>query len=642
MKPLLALAFLTSIAVAEDSPFAAWRSVQTVTVTNPGLNRLDLPPGTLDVALPGLEDLRLADESDRIVPIVIEWPLPAATRQPAVQNFHATLQGNRTVLDISTGTDKPVRALMLESAADEFIKAITLEASSDGSTWTTLLTDEMIFRQRTGASRLTFIFADPKPWAYLRATIRDDASAPVPFTGARIEWQEPRTAPVPLDFRITKREELPGKMRLTLDLGAANLNLAELKLHVGDPLFSRRVTVLQNDSPLASGTIHRLRLNDHPSEELTVSVDAQARSREITVVIENNDSPPLKVEGITATRHPVGIAFHAATAGTLRLYSGNVAAPAAKYDVAELANDLRQATASTATTGSLKPSTTFDKSATLPDTGANGAAIDLNAWSIRRGIQTPERGVISVELDFSVLGHANDGFSDLRVIQSGQQLPFIIQRPQRTTKIKAAITAEPADPKRPTTSRWRVTLPNAHLPVRTLKLTSPTTLFERWLRVSEERRDSYGNKGNAQLTSSQWSQVPGRKGELKMSMGLRWSGDSVLIETDNGDNSPIQIDGAEVELDLVSLRFKTTDPSPVQLYYGNPRARTPRYDIRLVEKELTTATPVVATLDPEESLTSSRPMEPNAAGTPWLWLALGVVVIGLIAVIAKLLPKVET
>ena len=641
MKIIALIPFITAIATAQNAPHAAWQNVQEVTVASPGFNRLDLPISTIGAAQPQLEDLRLstADGTDR--PYVIEWPLPAATRQPTVQSFHATLQPQRTVLEMDTGTDKPIRVLMLESAAFEFIKSITIEASNDKAQWTPLITDEMTFRQRDGAGRTAFVFPEPKPWTHLRATIRDDTSPPVPFTSARIEWQEPRTAPVPLDVSIIGRDELKGETQLRLDLGKANLSIAELKLRVSDPLFSRRVTIRHEDRIIASQQVHRLTLNGRQSEELVIPVFAAVNAREVTLTISNDDSPPLKIEGIDATRDPVGIAFHSAVAGPLKLYSGNVSAAAPSYDVVALSTDLRQANAVSATVSDLSANPAFNKAATMPETGAMGASIDLKAWGYRKPLALQQRGVVMVELDTETQAHAAETLSDLRLVQNGQQLPFILKRTSKTTEISATVQLVP-DPKRPSVSRWRITVPNKSLPVRTLTLTSPTPVFDRDVSVTEEYRDRFGNRTTASVTSGNWSHVPTQQPALTLSFYRRWQGDSVVIETDNGDNAPIGIDTAKAALEVVTLYFKATDPAPVELYYGNPGAFAPRYDVRLVEAAVTKADAITGQLGPEEALSpTSADSSPSPNGSPWLWIALGAVVLGLIGVMAKMLPKAE-
>ena len=47
-----------------------------------------------------------------------------------------------------------------------------------------------------------------------------------------------------LPVAITGRQENPGQTRLTLNLGAANLDVASIRLEAGDALFTRQVALL--------------------------------------------------------------------------------------------------------------------------------------------------------------------------------------------------------------------------------------------------------------------------------------------------------------------------------------------------------------------------------------------------------------
>ena len=88
---------------------------------------------------------------------------------------------------------------------------------------------------------------------------------------------------------------------------------------------------------------------------------------------------------------------------------------------------------------------------------------------------------------------------------------------------------------------------------------------------------------------------------------------------------------------------KLTNDAPLFLVYGNPKASAPQYDRRLVQKELMAAEPKSATLRAEESLGPNKQAPVMLdAGSPWLWLALGGVVVALLVVVAKLLPQPAT
>ena len=88
------------------------------------------------------------------------------------------------------------------------------------------------------------------------------------------------------------------------------------------------------------------------------------------------------------------------------------------------------------------------------------------------------------------------------------------------------------------------------------------------------------------------------------------------------------------------LVAKLISAAPLFLYYGNPQATAPIYDLRLVRNELLAADRQATTLAAEEVLKpeAAKPWA-NTAGSPWLWAALALVVVALLAIVARLLPK---
>ncbi len=77
------------------------------------------------------------------------------------------------------------------------------------------------------------------------------------------------------------------------------------------------------------------------------------------------------------------------------------------------------------------------------------------------------------------------------------------------------------------------------------------------------------------------------------------------------------------------------------MYYGNRNAAAPRYDLDLAAWQLLAAEKLRASLGPAEDLKASS-WAREEAGTlgHWIfWPVLGVVVVGLLVIIARLLPK---
>jgi hypothetical protein len=87
--------------------------------------------------------------------------------------------------------------------------------------------------------------------------------------------------------------------------------------------------------------------------------------------------------------------------------------------------------------------------------------------------------------------------------------------------------------------------------------------------------------------------------------------------------------------------FKAKPGDPLFLYYGISRAAPPRYDLSLVADQLLAAEKNAASLSAEEQLLKSARGENRAPGQGGLlfWAILAVVVVALLLVISRLLPK---
>src|SRR5438067_7611201 len=168
-----------------------WRQTQTLNVPAPGLVRVNLPATTLNAAQPGLEDLRIVDAAGNQVPYLIEQPTPEPESMLRPKEFRSTIEAGATRLILETGTTAPIAGVSLETPASQFVKAIQVEGSHNGANWNKLAAGEPIFQLPGGAAKLRISFADAG-WEFLRLTIDDRRSEPVPFTGAQLH--RPRSA----------------------------------------------------------------------------------------------------------------------------------------------------------------------------------------------------------------------------------------------------------------------------------------------------------------------------------------------------------------------------------------------------------------------------------------------------------------
>ncbi|MEO6246659.1 MAG: hypothetical protein ABIQ12_14630 [Opitutaceae bacterium] len=634
---LFALAPLRAFEVSE------WKNRQTLRVDTPGTVTFALPPETLDAARADHGDLRLLDPAGREVAFGLSRMTPPAVRPTPAKAFRSTLTATATEVVIDTG-DTRGTSLVLASPAPNFLKAARIETSADGVTWRLAGDGVPLFRQ-FGAEQL----AVPAAAAFVRITLDDSRSRPVPITGAMVvsRTASPPVA-VPLGVRIARREEFAGETVLALELDAAHTPLDKLEFSTPERLYTRRVTIgvrelgegTAVERTLTTGTIFRVAFEgDAPVSQSTVRLGFVPPTRELIVHIVNGDSPPLAFPAVALTRHEVRCYFDAAVVGDYTLLTGNERVTAPRYDVAGFRPG-PDVSVSALTPGPLTPNPGYRAPETLPGTTLLGAAIDPAPWRFRKAVQVTTPGVQQLELDLDVQVRAQAGFGDVRLVRDGAQVPYLLERPALSRSLD--LTLKPAnDPSRPRLSRWEIALPQAGLPLTRLTLSSPTPLFQRHLRVFETVTDDRGNRHERTFATGEWSHTPGEARPVTLPLNSTPATATLIVETDNGDNPPIALTTATATHGVVRLLFKT-EAAPVALYYGNAQATSPRYDLALVAGQILTAPKIAATLGPEENARPegwAKHALAGASGGALFWAVLALVVMGLLGVVAKLLPK---
>jgi hypothetical protein len=637
LHPLLLALCLTSVVNAAD--FAAWTHRQTMNITQPGLTRLELEPALLDASRAAggaaFHDLRVISPSGVETPYIVALPRLMRPEMLDAVEFKTTLNPTTTVLEFQPPAGNTMTEVLLQTNAASFIKSATLEASSDGTNWQALASNELLCRQN-GTERLRFVFV-PTAWAHFRVTIDDARTAPIAFTGAQVRPDLPELRTLAQPVTIRARRETKGETHLKLDLGSANILLGHVRLHTPEPVFQRAATLLN-----AHATFFRLQHEGRSAEDLGITADQFVTTREVELVIHNGDSPPLRIERIEATRHAVPIVFQADAADEWQIYIGNAQAAAPRYDIAALSDKLRDASAHSATASAVEANTAFRKSATAPDVGDVGPAIDVSVWAFQRQVQFKEAGVIVVEIEPEVLARSANDLHDMRVVRDGHQLPFLAIKPGVDREREVSI-AEVTDPQTPTWSKWDLQMPFANFPASELLLDSPTPLFARTIIVSEQHETEQGHFERI-LSNANWQRRPGQPAStFHLALYSAPRAGSIRLATDNGDNARLQITSARLVYPVVRLLFRVPDTTPVQVCYGNRRAPYTRDDVQLVRPEFETATQVAAKLGDEEKLPGyeADPSHPSGKGSPWLWAALALVVGALLWIVAKMLAKKE-
>ncbi len=647
---------------------AEWQHEQPFNVSVPGLVKLNLPVETLNAARPALEDLRLYDDAGNEVPYLIERPTPVGKVIAEAKSFQVSLSASNTVITIETGYPRrssqlsekgalveivypqPLDGVTLVTPAKNFIKSVLVEASADGKRWQKLASGLPIFRQSDGASQLRLQIPEGA-WPWLRLTVDDQRSQPIPFTSAMVHAAAPIKVPDELlPVTMVEQDENPGETRLVLDLGAANMNVTTVQIKTAEPLFTRQVSLALplmwgnaiREQPIAHGTIYRIAVEGQPvAENLSILLGKQVPTHELLLIIQNQDSPPLAIKAVKVERRPVYLVFLARQAGDYHLMMGNDQCSAPHYDLAALGADLKTTQVSSIKLSPPKENPNYRAPEVLPGIDETGAALDVTAWKFRKAVKITRAGAQQLELGLDVLAHALPDFQDLRLLHGSNQAPYILERTSISRSLMPAITAT-NDAKDLKLSRWIIKLPQSRLPVTRLSCATRTVLFQREATLFEELADERGEKYRHNLGGASWVQKPDRKSrEFFLTLDSPPQSDTLFLETHNGDNPPITLEKFQFFYPVTRVLFKAGSDDELFLYYDNPHAAAPNYDLSLVAGQLLSADRTIASPGTEQQLLKSswREHEIPGQGGVVFWGILSLVVVVLLVIISRLLPK---
>ena len=631
-----------------------WRFSQAIDVRATGLVRVNVPPETLNAARPDLADVRIADGAGREVPYLIDRPMPRRESALRSQELLTALEPTATRITLTTGTKSALKGVTFETPPGvEFIKGVGVEGSHDGATWLQLATDKPIFRMAGGAANPSVSFSEGV-WEFLRLTIDDSRTAAVPFTSVLLQVAETNATAEAFPLTIKTRDESSGVTRLSVDLGAMNLTVASLGVETTDPLFVRPVTIavpeFANDNiseqTLCTGSVYRVDFNGKMESQVGIPIDRQIHGRELIVLIDNGDSPPLVINAVRGSRRVTNLLFFAREADRYQLLSGNSQCAAARYDLSELDEQLKNAEAIECRAGPLIANTDYELPDNLAGLPLTGAKIDFAGWKFRKPIQLSKPGAQQIELDPDILVRAAPDQRDLRIVVEDRQLPFLLERPSISRSLPLASTSA-NDLKKPRLSRWSLKLPQAGIPITRITCAADSALFQREMRLWEEATDDRGDTFPRELGHATWKRVPGETTrEFAIHLSVAPKSDLLFLETDSGDNPAIKLRDFRGHYPVSRIVFKTASDSaqPIWIYYGNPDAASPRYDVALIADQLFRAERAPATLGRQENMDSKteRVIQTLSGSTLYVfWGVLGVVVAVLLLLISRLLPKTE-
>ena len=655
------LALNAFAAVSPDWPYS-----QDLQVSQKGLTKAKLPMETLSKAQLSLADLRLMDPTGQEISYYVEQSLIEPAQEMPLDHMAISMAHGKTVITgmiPSAISTQGLSSILLLSPTDDFLKPITLETSNDRSHWTTYAKGYPIFKQ-SGEMMSTSLELPKINQTYLRLTLDDGATPPIRVQGVEL-IAAPKTLPSPerVEAQILETNSDDHETIVQLLLPADNLTLDSIRLETPETTFRRHVTVSLKtfsagefrDVVLGEGFIYRVALDQKGAENLRIPLGRRISGRQLILRIENGDSRPLAFSKVTAEVVPAYLVFDAPAPGTYSVWVGNLSATPRNYDISSLQDKMVTASFTNAAFGAFQANSAYRAPEPLPEVPEESVSIDISPWHFRKvvdvgllplgeGGRRPDEGshIWRLELDLEALAHNSGRLAALRLVRSGNQIPYIVDDAGVSREFQPRLESQPPDGKR---SRWLLTLPYKGIPLSQLQFIVDDALFQRNVQLYQDVTGEQGETTHALIGQGLWTRTHGEEKEgFTVPVGTTIQGDKLYIEMDNGDNPPIHISSVRAFYQAPRILFKASPGGPLYLYYGQEDTVAPQYDLNLIAGEILAAPPLEAKLGPEEVL-KVRPWweaPTPSGGMKWLfWLVMGLVVVGLLVVIAKLLPAEE-
>lgn len=475
---------------------------------------------------------------------------------------------------------------------------------------------------------------------YLRVTWDDHATAALPLPDVVTAHEvTATTAPEPLraDVPFERRPSRVGESRFRIRLPASGLPIVAFELVCGGGHLLRAAKVteaqLRGDElvpvDLGHATLRRSTRDGLSASALRVPVE-HARGKELDLVVDDGDNAPLDLQRVSAVFAPQPwIYLEPRGTAPLVAHYGNARLAKPHYDLEAARAGLEKVRPGLARWGDPRPSASPPPPAEFPPAVARtGAPLDIAGFAVTRAILVgphPADGLAAVALDAPVLAHSRS-LGDLRIRdESGHRIPFLLEHRDEPTLVNLVLERVdkdvPGGPRvEPKTSLYRIELPFATLPAGRLVLGTSSRVFQRHVTVLAPRSPTASARDPEVRTvdAREWTHAD--PDTSAPALALPWAlpdTSTVYLRVDEGDNEPLALATARLELPGLRVRFFRSADARLTLLYGAPTLSAPRYDLALLAPTLAGAVADELALGPETTNTKAAP--PAPMGMPVFW-----------------------
>jgi len=372
MKRLVVILVLLGTATIGYTAFdhLGWKWQRSIPVeATSGFVRLSIIPEILDQSQASLNDLRVLDRNNSLVPHVIHWGRVRELKHMewlAARLLNETFipqQSTSVTLDFQEMIEKNrVRVALSET---NYRRRALLEGSNDSLAWEIVAEDLWFFDVRLQGRKFTLdTFTFPRNnFRYLRLTVYNMTDDPRRITiesaKAAFYRTESKKELVEVTVKDSRASFDPKKKQsiFELDLGYRNLPVVILAPEFATPYFYRGYELVGRNQAVekvrrktengwktieqkvswkkvSTGVLYRTRYENKTSAALTLE-GLNASYRYLQLRIFNGDNPPLELRRARVYRRETSLVFQARPQQSYTLIGGNVKVRPPDYDLAK-------------------------------------------------------------------------------------------------------------------------------------------------------------------------------------------------------------------------------------------------------------------------------------------------------------------
>jgi len=367
---VILILLLTSTAAIAAFDQSGWRWQRTITAGDAsGFVRLPVMPEILDQSQATLNDLRVLDSENNLVPHVVHWGRVRETRHLAWlparllnQTFVPSKYAKVTV-DFQEMAEK--NRIKVDLSEANYRRRILVEGSNDNVSWEVVAEDLWLFdvNMQGHNFNLDTVQFPRNNFRYLRLTAYNMADDPrrITIESARGAFYrtESKTelVEVPVKNLQISHDDKKRQSIFEMDLGFRNLPIVMMTCEIDTPYFYRGYELLGRNQvtqevqrktesgwqavernvpwkTVRKGVLYRTRYKQKTSASLNLE-GLHAPYRYLQLRVFNGDNPPVQLKRAKLFRRDTSLVFQAKARQTYTLIGGNAKVRPPDYDLAE-------------------------------------------------------------------------------------------------------------------------------------------------------------------------------------------------------------------------------------------------------------------------------------------------------------------